>query len=550
MSKLAILSNVNTIPLSKSFGTRMETYQNQGYGNMEEELLNPVSPFHVFGADTVVIWADISELTGYTDDTTLACKRIDSWFQTVEGAIATDVLYFVADVDVRAIDRLINADKTYGKKLEMYWDGHLEWLTAKHRNVYRLPYKELVTNMGREQFYSDTMWYLGKIAQSNAGLKAMEASIEHYLHMAQRTPKKVLVLDLDNTLWGGIAGENDTTPIFLSDEKKGLSYKNLQRVIQKMQRTGVILAIDSKNNPEDALEIIKNHPHMILRKQDFASIRINWEPKSGNLEQIAQELNLGLDSFVFFDDNPAERELIKTMLPQVVVPDFPDKAENLAGVMTQIYENYFEKLAVTIEDLDKTRQYASNAKRNEMEKTAVDYSTFLKQLEIKVETRDALLNEERFYQLINKTNQFNLTTLRYDRTMVQHILESDKKVAYLFQVADRFGDNGIVGALVVDLEKKIPRIENFVLSCRVMGKQIENYIIDYVEKDLMQKGYEFLIGDYSPTAKNMPVAKLYTTLGYTEVETTEMKTLESGNIEYHQYKIDLKNRPVREYYVN
>lgn len=542
MSKLAILSNVNTTPLSKSFLSKMETYQNQGYGNMEEELLNPVSPFHVFMADTVVIWADVSELTGYTDDTALACARIDGWFQTVENAIEKGALYFVADVDVRATDRRIHGDKTFGKKIEMYWDGKLEWLTARHGNVHIFPYKELVTNLGRGQFYSDTMWYLGKIVQSNAGLKAMETAIDHCLHIANGTPKKVLVLDLDNTLWGGIAGENDSTPVYLSEEKKGLSYKNLQRVIKKMQHTGVILAIASKNNPQDALEIINQHPHMILREEDFASIRINWEPKSSNLEEIAKELNLGLDSFVFFDDNPTERELIQTMLPQVVVPDFPLKPENLAGAMTEIYETYFEKLTVTKEDLEKTSQYASNAKRNELEKSAVDYTTFLKQLQIKVETKEVSLNEERFFQLVNKTNQFNLTTLRYDRGMLQHILDSDKKLVYLFQVADRFGDNGIVGALVVSLEEELPFIENFVLSCRVMGKLIENYIMDYVEQDLLKRGYEALSGVYRPTPKNMPVANLYPTLGYGRIQTEDK--------EAKHYKIDLKNRPKREYYVN
>ena len=343
----------------------------------------------------------------------------------------------------------------------------------------------------------------------------MAEEIVHLSEVAARTPKKVLLLDLDNTLWGGLAGENDHTPIKLSEDHEGLAYKNLQRVIAQMQSQGVILGIVSKNNEEDAMELIKNHPHMVLRLEAFAAKRINWQPKPENIREIAKELNLGLDSFVFWDDNPAERQLVKAVLPQVMVPDFPEKPEELAKAMAGVYRRYFEKETVTAEDLEKTKQYAQNAMRKDLEARAVDFESYLKQLDMELICEDPLKNLERLVQLINKTNQFNLTTRRYDRQTLQGFLEDGRHRVFLYRVKDCFGDNGIVSAVIIRLpENFAPIIDTFVMSCRVMGRNLEYDILADVEEQLYKEGYKSLIGEYLPTKKNKPVENLYETLGY------------------------------------
>ena len=310
-----------------------------------------------------------------------------------------------------------------------------------------------------------------------------------------------------------------------------------------MQKQGVILGIVSKNNEEDAMEILRSHPHQVLRPECFAAFRINWQPKHENIVQIAQELNLGLDSFVFWDDNPTERELVSSMLPQVIVPDFPDKPEELAPAMAEIYRKYFEKAAVTKEDLEKTRQYADNAKRNQLQAQVQSFEEYLKQLDIVVTPEDPGANMVRLVQLVNKTNQFNLTTRRFEQAEMLKVLEDPHRRVFLYRVADCFGDNGIVAAGIVEIQEtgKSALIEELVMSCRVMGKNIEYAIVEDMENALLAEGCQFVEASYLPTAKNKPVETLYEKLGYTVIKS------ESDGSKF--YKIDLANRPDRVYYV-
>lgn len=279
---------------------------------------------------------------------------------------------------------------------------------------------------------------------------------------------------------------------------------------------------------------------MVLRPEDFVCKKINWRTKPENIAEIAKELNLGMDSFVFWDDNPAERELVKAALPQVTVPDFPDKPEELPDAMIRIYRQYFEQAAITGEDRQKTRQYAENARRNILKAQAVDFASYLRQLAMEIIRERPEANLERLTQLVNKTNQFNLTTKRYEQSHMQKLLHDTGKRIYLYRVKDCFGDNGIVAAVIVDLAGTAPAIDTFVMSCRVMGRNIENAIVDDIEKELYEEGCLSLQAQYLPTAKNKPVETLFEKLGYTVIQTMET----GGKL----YEINLADRPEREYY--
>ena len=491
----------------------LSIYNAPGYGNELGLLLDPTSSYQEFGPDITFLVMDVMELLEH--DLTVEESRVERWFSMLKGALKPEKMYYISDAWVQGEELSVCFDVERKQKLEEIWDGQLTKLMAECSNVRCFPYHKLIGRLGEERAFSMKMWYLGKILHTNEAQKAMAEEIVHLSEVAARTPKKVLLLDLDNTLWGGLAGENDHTPIKLSEDHEGLAYKNLQRVIAQMQSQGVILGIVSKNNEEDAMELIKNHPHMVLRPEAFAAKRINWQPKPENIREIAKELNLGLDSFVFWDDNPAERQLVKAVLPQVMVPDFPEKPEELAKAMAGVYRRYFEKETVTAEDLEKTKQYAQNAMRKDLEARAVDFESYLKQLDMELICEDPLKNLERLVQLINKTNQFNLTTRRYDRQTLQGFLEDGRHRVFLYRVKDCFGDNGIVSAVIIRLpENFAPIIDTFVMSCRVMGRNLEYDILADVEEQLYKEGYKSLIGEYLPTKKNKPVENLYETLGY------------------------------------
>ena len=463
-----------------------------------------------------------------------------TWFHSFENAMKDETVYYISDAYLWCPEEAVFYDSGRKQALEHIWQKGLEALAERHGNVRILPYRRMIEKLGEENAFSRKMWYMGRIPLSAKAQERLCGLVLEKLRTEYGTPKKVLALDLDNTLWGGLAGEAEHTPVVLSDDRRGLAYKNLQRVILQMQRQGVLLAIISKNNEEDALHILENHPHMVLRPECFAAIRINWKPKNENLLEIAEELNLGTDSFVFWDDSVQERQLIKETIPQAAVPDFPENPELLAEAMGDIYRKYFDKPVLTGEDLQKTRQYAQNAKRSRLRETASSFDEFLKQLQIVLHREDPAENQERLGQLLNKTNQFNLTSNRFTPQQLSQMLKSNQKRIYLYRVTDRFGDNGLTAAAIADISRKTPVITDFVMSCRIMGRNIEYAIIEDIERDLKDQGFSSLQGIYAPTAKNKPVAELYDRLGY------GLAAEEQGRL---IYETTLPSRAKRVYYV-
>lgn len=539
--RVALLSNVNMNFVIRMLQKNVTVYETEGYGNELGIMMNPASSFHVFAPEYTFLVMDLMELLEHELEFSVAQERIEAWFAALETAIGDKGVYYISDAYLWGQELSVLFDPGIKAQLEMLWQEALQSFCEAHANVRILPYRHMIEKLGEDNAFSMKMWYMGKILLSNQAQQSLSEMLVEKVEFEKRTPKKVLLLDLDNTLWGGLAGEAEHTPIVLSEDHSGLAYKNLQRVIWQMQKQGVLLGIVSKNNEEDAMDILTKHPHMVLRPECFAVSKINWQPKHENIQEIAAELNLGTDSFVFWDDNPTERQLVKEMLPEVAVPEFPDRPEELVPAMTAIYKAYFAKNILTDEDLHKTGQYAANARRSQLEKKVGSFEDYLKQLDIVMKRVSPKEHAERFTQLINKTNQFNLTTQRYDRNQVQEILSDNGKRVFLYNVADRFGDNGIVAAVIVDLSQEVPLIEEFVMSCRIMGKNIEYAVAEDVEKELQALGCSKLRGRYLPTPKNKPVEKLYEHLGYSMI--TELP--EGGS----EYEIDLSEVPKRVYFV-
>ena len=528
--KIALLSNVNLNMVLRMLRSDEELsdaliYAPEGYGNELGLLMDPHSSYHEFAPKMTFVVQDLGELLEHDLTPEAAKSHVTQWFSLFAGTLRPETIYYVSDAYLWGAEVEAAAALTPPGQLEQIWDEALRRLTAEHGNVHILPLHRMIAGMGEENAFSAKMWYMGKIPFSAEAQKRLAKLIRQKVTVQNRVPKKVLALDLDNTLWGGLAGEQDSTPIVLSEDHAGLAYKNLQRVILQLKRQGVILVIVSKNNEEDAMAILQEHPHMVLRPDCFAGMRINWQPKHENIKSLAEELNLGTDSFVFWDDSPTERTLVEQMLPEVTVPEFPDKPEDLAGAMTQIYHTYFEKTAVTEEDRAKTAQYADNAKRQALQNSVASFEDYLKQLQIVVKRVDPAKHAERLTQLVNKTNQFNLTTRRYDAAAMQALIADPAKRIFLYNVADRFGDNGIVAVVIADVgEGNSPGtadITDFVMSCRVMGRNIEFGILEDVVKSLEAEGIGLVCASYLPTAKNKPVENLYDKAGWKRISQSD-----------------------------
>jgi FkbH-like protein len=387
-------------------------------------------------------------------------------------------------------------------------------IAGAHPNLLIFDMELIFRRHGEDALISNALWYAGRIRYTARMFDALADTIRRALAAHGQRSRKVLILDLDNTLWGGIVGELGPSGVALGEDGSGRCYRDFQRALKALQKTGVLLAITSKNNEADVLEALDDNPMMVLRRDDFAVIRANWEPKAENIVKIAEELNLGTDSFVFIDDNPVEREAIRKFLPEVAVPDFPAKVENLqTWLLREVAPVYFGKYAITAEDAAKSEQYRANAARQKLA-ASFDLDGYLAELDIQCNIHvDPEKQVVRAAQMTQKTNQFNLTTRRYDVTDLARFVESAEYAVLMLDYRDRFGDEGSVGLAIVDLARG--RIDTFLASCRIIGRKVEQRLLDKAVELCRDRGLRKIVGEYIPTRKNQMVASFYEDHGFT-----------------------------------
>lgn len=353
--------------------------------------------------------------------------------------------------------------------------------------------------------------------------------------------KKCIVLDLDNTLWGGILGEDGIGGIKIGGDYPGKAFTYWQRALLELKKTGVMLTVCSKNNEADVMEAWEQNPFMVLHKEDFVAWRINWQDKATNIADLAAELNIGLDSMVFVDDNPTERELVRQALPMVEVPEYSGKPYDLMPLYKMLVERYFGIYAVTDEDRRKTEQYRANAKRRAAQTAFVDMDDYLRSLDIAIDIMHVDdFNRPRIAQMTQKTNQFNLTTRRYTETDIA-AMEADGWQIFCMSARDRFGDNGITGTIFLRPagDGKM-EIDTLLLSCRVLGKGIESAFLNAVLNSLRGQGINRIDAEYIATAKNGQVADFFDRAEFKRVSEDDQRRT------YELYLGDA--RPIKDYY--
>ena len=371
---------------------------------------------------------------------------------------------------------------------------------------------------GLDAWFDAGRWLHGKMEISPQAAPMYGELVARVIGAQRGLSKKCLVLDLDNTLWGGVVGDDGVEGIVLGEgSPTGEAHAALQRYAKQLKERGIVLAVCSKNDANIAAEAFANHPEMVLQPSDIASFIANWQPKVDNLRQIAADLNLGLDSLVFVDDNPAERAAIRQALPMVSVPELP---EDVAGYVSCLAAaGYFEAVAFTIEDQKRAEQYAANASRAAELQSANSMEEFLAGLAMATTfgpVRDVDIS--RVAQLINKTNQFNTTTRRYSLDEVTRFCTDPACLVLQFRLIDRLGDNGLVSAMILRRDSKeadVFDIDTWIMSCRVFGRELEFEAMNIAVEAVRSAGARILRGEYIPTAKNAVIKDLYSSLGYT-----------------------------------
>ncbi|MCL1942768.1 MAG: HAD-IIIC family phosphatase [Candidatus Azobacteroides sp.] len=506
MNKLAVLSNVNMDPLKHVLQKENDSeLYFAGYNQWQSELLNPESGLHLFLPEYIFISINAEE---FQADISELFECVEFYLERHKGVhvILSNFSYppysVLTYTDRNALD-------------ETGLNNRLNDFASTHENVFILDFNRLIRFYGYKSLFDDKYWYLGDIKYSNQGFVVLSRELKNVMASLQNKSKKVLILDLDNTLWGGVVGEEGWQNVNLSVTGVGRIFVDFQRKIKQLQQTGVLLAVCSKNNEKDVREVFENNRSMILSWDDFIVHQINWERKSENIIQIADSLSLGLDSMVFIDDNPVEREQVSMAIPELIVPDFPKDITvlNQWFVMEVVYP-FFPKQKITGEDAQKTLQYKRNIDREAIRKR-LDYNLFIEQLNIKLNIFEPSVEGcHRMAQLTQKTGQFNLTGKKYTEPEIRLFLEDENTEIWACEYHDKFGNEGLIGCCIVKTEGTKAIIDSFLLSCRVLGRKVEFSFLEYVLNVLKQNGIKMVEAHYVETPRNHPAKYFYSEAGF------------------------------------
>jgi FkbH-like protein len=442
-------------------------------------------------------------------------SHVESWALAALEQTPATLLVANFPTPPQAAFGLADLNEEYGET-EFFLDLNLDLLRRfkGHPRIQIFDLDRLAARFGKDRILDRRMYYLAKMEWSPAFLGCVAAELARHARAAQGKARKCLVLDLDNTLWGGVVGEDGPAGVKIGPgDPEGEAFLDFHHRLKALQAQGVLLAVCSKNNPGDVTELFESRPEIPLKLDDFAALEISWEPKHEGLKKIAAALNLGTDSLVFLDDNPAEVSLIQQMLPEVKTVLLPPDPAEYAALIDRLTD--FERTAVLASDARKTAQYREQARENrerEALRTASgDLGNYLASLRTELAITRAKRDDlPRIHQLFTKTNQFNLTTQRYTPSEVERFIASPICELWVARGRDRFGDLGAIGVVLLRRDGRVVYIDSFLMSCRAMGRGIETAIMNHVKHRLLDEpGHLELRGRHLPTAKNKPVETFY-----------------------------------------
>jgi len=375
--------------------------------------------------------------------------------------------------------------------------------------------------VGLDQWIDYRWWYQAKQPMGFRWAVEYARSLSRMVASVLLGSRKCLVLDLDNTLWGGVVGDDGVSGLAVgAGNPVGEAFVAFQDYLRQLKDRGVILTVCSKNELENARAPFTDLPGMVLSLEDFAAFRANWDPKPDNIRAIARDLNIGTDAMVFVDDNPAERAIVRQLLPEVAVVELTDDPSDYARLLDAT--GWFETPRLSQEDTIRTQQYQANTQREELLSSVDDYETYLQSLNQRAVIQPFEERHlDRITQLVNKTNQFNLTTRRENRSAIEARMRDERYLTAYVRLGDRFGDNGLISVWYGRIDGTVLDIEQWLMSCRVFNRGVEQHLMNYIADQARRRGVERIQGSYLPTPKNKLVADLYERLGFTRTASQE-----------------------------
>ena len=531
--KVALLSSFTLNGLNEilhvkcsDMGVRYQSYIS-GYNQYNQELLNPESDYYKFCPDITFLILDIRNFLGdnfhnfhiLSDDAKKEFAKekinhLENIIQNFEKNSNSKLVITNFNIPSYSPNGIIESKIKFGlhEMIEKI-NNSLRDISKTHNSIYVYDFNQFVSKHGEKNIFDYRQFHLGDIQITFNFMPYFGYELMSYIKSITGTNRKCIVLDLDNTLWGGVVGEDGFDGIELGQTANGKAFVDFQKELLSLWQQGIILAINSKNNFDDAMKVIHEHPEMILREKNFASIQINWNDKAQNLLQISDEINIGLNSIVFFDDDKLNQTRIKQEFPEVLTIELPEDPSEFSPLLKEL--NDFNVLQRTDEDTKRGQMYTEQRKRKELEKSVSNLDDFLKELDIKVKMKKS--NEfliPRISQLTLKTNQFNLTTRRYQEEEIKNFSSNTKFIVGCAQVLDKFGDNGITGVYIIKKNDKSWLIDTFLLSCRIMGRGVENAILSQILLDAQKNGIDEIQAEFIPTQKNQPAENFLSDFGF------------------------------------
>jgi len=494
------------------------------YNQLDAQIMDPNSELYAFDADAVLLYMCAEKLqqsfyetpaeqrSGFADQ---IFEKISAYWQTLCVKSHAVVLQF----NFVAIDD--GCFGNYALKTADSFPFQLRKLNLRlaegcqsHKNVFLIDLDGIQSRYGRRNTFEDKLFYIAKMPLSLEILPETAKRVLDVIHALRGKVKKCVILDLDNTLWGGVIGDDGLSGIQIGELGDGPAFTQLQHWLKALKERGILLAVCSKNNEDTAKEPFLQHPEMVLRLEDISIFVANWEDKASNIRRIQQTLNIGMESMVFLDDNPFERNLVRSLIPELTVPELPEDPALYLSYLQDL--NLFETASYSSDDANRTKQYREEAERTMLQASFGTYDDYLKGLEMTAtaEPFDAF-HYPRIAQLTQRSNQFNLRTVRYTEAQIEALAASNDHITRYYTLRDRFGDYGLISVVVMDKQPENTLfISEWLMSCRVLKRGMEEFIINDLLAVAKKSGYTRVVGEYVKTAKNAMVADIYERMGF------------------------------------
>ena len=510
-----------------------------GYNQYAQEILEVDSGLYGFDPDLVIVFVDTMTISGdyyflpylWSADERKAwatdqVRHLTTLAQTItERSRAKVILHNFETPSYSPLGILENKQEAGFIESVETVNSSIRDHFKNHRQIFVFDYDAFCSQIGKDNLTDHKMYYLGDIKLKPALFPALCHRYLGYVRAMASLTRKCIVLDLDNTLWGGVVGEVGFEHIALGPTPSGRPFLEFQKHLLSLFHRGVILAVNSRNNPEDALKVLRSHPNMVLKEHHFAAMRINWKDKVTNMGSLAREINVGLASIVFIDDDEVNRDMMKQLLPEVLVVDLPTDPALYVSRLASL--NVFDGMWLTMEDTKRGQAYAEEKNRRELAKNTISVNDYLRQLKIAVMFEDAHdATIPRIAQLTQRTNQFTLTTRRYSQEAISKLLRHERYRVITAHVSDKFGDNGLTGVAIV--ERSAPgewRIDTFLLSCRIIGRRVEEALLAHVMQEAKDEGAEFVRGEYVETKSNKLTEGFYEKCGFRKQHVDNVSTM-------------------------